>query len=269
MFPYLTNPDFLKPQIQPWVENKTTDYSSTLINLHPKSVKSSALVSQFKFTNRHDSIEIYPDSCPKVLISLDSEKPKAFLLGARDNIGKLAINTEKEMFLVSLYSFYGTKNWKIDTSDSFNQIIQLKDAMHETALLQDKLYTATTLESRAHVFKQFYRHYMTDYNYNIGIAEHTALYLNTHYEMVHISDVVESIGYSRRHIENKFKEINGISPKKYNNIFRFQRALKLTLNGELSNTDIAQKTGYFDESHLIKDFNTYTHLSPKKITMKY
>ena len=269
MFSYLDNNDFLKPQTQPWLERKTKDYSSSLIHLNPKSVKASAMVSQFRFTNKNDSLEIYPDSCPKILISLDSEKPKAFLLGARDNVGRLAINTDSELFLASLYSFYGTKNWKIETAESFNQIIELKDAMNDTSLLQDNLFSAPTLEEKIETFKDFYRDFMTDYNYDIGIAEHTALYLNTHYEMLNIPDLVDSLGYSRRHIENKFKEINGISPKKYNNIFRFQRALNLMLTEDLSNADIAQKTGYFDESHLIKDFNTYTHLSPKKLATIY
>lgn len=269
MYPHTLNTDFLKPQTQPWVEKKTNNYSSMLVKVHPKSIKSSALLSQFKFIEKNNIIKIYPDSCPKILISMDIEKPKAFLIGARDNIGSLQINTNENLFLISLYSFYGTKNWKISTSDSFNQIIPLKEAMNETPLLQDKLYTARTFEERTRVFKQFYHEYMTDYNYNVGIAEHTALYLNTHFEMVTIPELVDSIGYSRRHIENKFKEVNGVSPKKYNNIFRFQRALKLTLEKELSSAVIAQQTGYFDESHLIKDFNTYTHLSPKKLITIY
>ncbi|MBJ8350023.1 helix-turn-helix domain-containing protein [Streptococcus zalophi] len=259
--------ELFAPQVQPWIEKKTEHYQSTLVKLNLKSVKSFAVLSQFN--NPQHKLEIYPDSCPKLLISLDKTNNKSLLIGARDHLGTVELHPQSDVFLASLYSYYGTKNWKIKTAESFNQIIELSDALEQAEILEFQLLQANSFEERVNLIKNFYLLHMTDFDYDVGIAEYAALYLNKHFNDVKINKLVESIGYSRRHIENQFKLINGVSLKKYSSIYRFQKALKVMFDKEMSNADIAQKMGYFDESHLIKDFHSYTGLSPLKLVSMY
>lgn len=68
----------------------------------------------------------------------------------------------------------------------------------------------------------------------------------------------------RRQLERKFAKQIGISPKQLGKVIRLQSALKILLNQEESLTNIVYKSGYYDQSHFIKDFKEFTGLSPKE-----
>lgn len=68
---------------------------------------------------------------------------------------------------------------------------------------------------------------------------------------------------SSRQLERKFQERLGMSPKFYARIARFDRAFKLKLQQpHLDWLDIAYACGYFDYSHLMRDFRQFAEVSP-------
>ncbi|MDR2357593.1 MAG: helix-turn-helix domain-containing protein [Oscillospiraceae bacterium] len=80
---------------------------------------------------------------------------------------------------------------------------------------------------------------------------------------VHIRDMENYTGFSERYIRNVFKDALGISPKAFCNFIRFQAAVKmLNRAGCGSIADIAIGCGYFDQSHLLKEFHRYAGESP-------
>lgn len=95
---------------------------------------------------------------------------------------------------------------------------------------------------------------------------------------IRISDVVEEIGYSQRHILGLFRRWVGITPKQYVRIRRFQQVLTSVVGGnppdpaaaELRSVpppepdwaDIALVHGFYDQSHLVRDFREFSGLTP-------
>ncbi|GLX70286.1 helix-turn-helix domain-containing protein [Paenibacillus glycanilyticus] len=79
---------------------------------------------------------------------------------------------------------------------------------------------------------------------------------------VTIRDLAQDTGYSDRYIRTKFEQSLGISPKLYNRIIRFQRALGGITRGESSLSDVAMEGGYFDQSHFMKEFKSFSQLTP-------
>ncbi len=71
---------------------------------------------------------------------------------------------------------------------------------------------------------------------------------------------------SPRYIQKIFMERIGLRPMQYQRILRFQRALDLLRNppqhGTLTN--IAYRSGYFDQSHFIREFKGFTGLLPSE-----
>ncbi|GAB4041623.1 helix-turn-helix domain-containing protein [Spirosoma gilvum] len=68
---------------------------------------------------------------------------------------------------------------------------------------------------------------------------------------------------SSRQLERKFQERLGMSPKFYARIARFDRAFKLKLQQpNLDWLDVAFACGYFDYSHLMRDFRQFAEVSP-------
>lgn len=70
---------------------------------------------------------------------------------------------------------------------------------------------------------------------------------------------------ARRQMERKFTKQIGISPKQLGKIIRLQAALKILLNNEAGTlTAVAYESGYYDQTHFIKDFREFTGISPKE-----
>jgi len=69
-------------------------------------------------------------------------------------------------------------------------------------------------------------------------------------------------GFSREHLIRRFREQVGLTPKAYGNIVRFNRALELARAPASSWAEIAQSCGYYDQSHLVRDFQRFAGRAP-------
>ncbi len=68
---------------------------------------------------------------------------------------------------------------------------------------------------------------------------------------------------SNRQFERNFVHRMGMSPKFYTRIARFDRAFKMKQhNADISWLNIAYNCGYFDFSHLMKDFSQFAEVTP-------
>jgi AraC-like DNA-binding protein len=83
-----------------------------------------------------------------------------------------------------------------------------------------------------------------------------------------IQNVAFRYGISSRYLQKLFVEFTGLSPKLYSKINRFQKSLALTSNNDQSLTSIAYQSGYFDQSHFIRDFKLFTGVSPSSFDGK-
>ncbi len=79
---------------------------------------------------------------------------------------------------------------------------------------------------------------------------------------VRIHDLAERIGLSQKGLENKFKRYLGATPKEYCRLNRFIGSVKTYNSSSSSLTKWAYDNNYFDQSHLIKEFNHFTGTSP-------
>jgi transcriptional regulator GlxA family with amidase domain len=73
-------------------------------------------------------------------------------------------------------------------------------------------------------------------------------------------------GLSARHFTRRFIEHTGVSPKLFARIVRFQAALETkALCAGKSWTEIALNLGYYDQMHMIHDFERLAGGSPKEM----
>ncbi|NER13640.1 helix-turn-helix domain-containing protein [Leptobacterium flavescens] len=71
-------------------------------------------------------------------------------------------------------------------------------------------------------------------------------------------------GYSFRQMERIFKNTTGFSPKLFSRILRFKYAVKLYEQNSYSRLgELAYDSGYADQSHFIRDFNSFSGISPR------
>ncbi len=77
-----------------------------------------------------------------------------------------------------------------------------------------------------------------------------------------ITNVASRYGITSRYLQKLFLEYTGLTPKLYSKIHRFQNSLRLVTKKDSSLTAIAYDCGYFDQSHFIKEFKSFTGFSP-------
>ena len=77
-----------------------------------------------------------------------------------------------------------------------------------------------------------------------------------------IENVASRYGITSRYLQKLFLQHTGLTPKLYSKINRFQNSLRLITQKNTSLTSIAYDCGYFDQSHFIREFKSFTGLTP-------
>lgn len=78
-----------------------------------------------------------------------------------------------------------------------------------------------------------------------------------------ITALAKEIGWSRKHLVNRFRSELGLAPKPVARIMRFHRACRLAHTGEARGwAAIAAESGYADQAHLAREFSTLAGETP-------
>ncbi len=83
-----------------------------------------------------------------------------------------------------------------------------------------------------------------------------------------IKDFCTSFGMHKSTLEKNFKQETGLSPKQYATLIRFNYLLNKMLFSGTNLTETGYEMGYFDQSHMIKDFRKITGISPGEFLEK-
>ena len=79
---------------------------------------------------------------------------------------------------------------------------------------------------------------------------------------VEVDALAQFAGVSARQLERAFDERVGLSPKTLARILRFRHALQESSRPGATWADVAAACGYFDQSHLIRDFREFAGAPP-------
>jgi AraC-like DNA-binding protein len=74
--------------------------------------------------------------------------------------------------------------------------------------------------------------------------------------------ICDRVGRSRRHLATRFREEIGLPPKTVARIMRFERAVSLLGRRDAALAEIAFECGYYDQSHMNRDFREFAGAPP-------
>lgn len=84
--------------------------------------------------------------------------------------------------------------------------------------------------------------------------------------LVPVGRLAGDTGLSQRHLSRKFQEYVGLSPKEFLRVSRFIFSLDhLKKYPVYSLTEIAYKSGYYDQAHFIRDYRRYSGYTPGQV----
>jgi AraC-like DNA-binding protein len=132
------------------------------------------------------------------------------------------------------------------------------------ALLHEALACAGGWEARFGLLDDFFLERLDDALSPVPSVTRALGRLRASGGTARVSELAAEIGCSRRYLTAAFREQVGVSPKLLGRILRFQRAVALA---GLSDphppwAEIAASCGYYDQAHMVRDFNQFAGASP-------
>lgn len=80
--------------------------------------------------------------------------------------------------------------------------------------------------------------------------------------LISVDYLANSAGVSNRQLERRFLHEVGVGPKLLSRILRFQQVFQAVERCDGGWAPVALECGYYDQAHLIRDFNQFAHQTP-------
>ena len=136
--------------------------------------------------------------------------------------------------------------------------------------IEEKLYETKNYHDKIRIIESFLLNSLSS---NINKSSMTGLNMSNILKsnsIVSIDQLRSDTGFSYKKIERIFLREIGFVPKYLNRILRFQRVLQdIEVNNFKSFSDLAYNNSYYDQSHLIKEFEYFTDYSPQEFLNCY
>lgn len=78
-----------------------------------------------------------------------------------------------------------------------------------------------------------------------------------------IGEIADEVGWSHGHLDREFTRVVGLSPRALARLLRMRRLLdQIDVHRDVHWTELAIDLGWYDQSHLIRDFKRHTGVTP-------
>lgn len=214
----------------------------------------------------HDILSIVPDGCVDFLFYCSKDYPYASIIGTRLKASPMIGKPGDYFFGIR---FMPGKVILPDTVNP-NELVEGEAALMEfmkAEQVYDKIIQSRDFRAQIQAFLNFYvncNQEKLEHLEDRNLGNYLIDQITRRAGNVKIEELGELTGYSVRYVNKVFKENMGISPKTYCKIARFQTVLN-SLKWEEDEKDllaIAMNAGYYDQSHMMKDFRKYTNMTP-------
>ncbi|SFE42059.1 Helix-turn-helix domain-containing protein [Chitinophaga sp. CF118] len=147
-----------------------------------------------------------------------------------------------------------------------NQVSDLSDIIGKPVkVLHSQLLETTKLSKRIELIESFLLKRLVrseKRSFKIDKVASILTSIKTDSAENNISNIASTYGITSRYLQKIIYQHTGLSPKSFNKINRFQLSLRLIAKNEQPFTSIAYECGYFDQSHFIRDFKSFTGVTP-------
>lgn len=180
------------------------------------------------------------------------------------------INVTGKLSLVSiLFKPHGLSMFfDIPLNELYNQNVPLKYIFkQDTGELEMRLYEANSFAKRIIIIENYLFNLLNKCNkrYDFNRIEHCINIINRHRGAVHIDHLASEACFSRKQFERVFSHYVGSTPKQFLKTIRFQNSINEKSKNKSANlTDLTYNCGYYDQSHMINDFQKLTGMTPKQ-----
>lgn len=224
----------------------------------------------YQFTAEADKIGVIPDACIDILFKMNENNIISIIAGSRFEKGDVSTDIGCVYFGVRFYPGMNPVNKHIKISELMNNeesFSDLIDSLEVKERLLDEMFLAKSFEDRISIFLAYY---LNSYNKSLEPINNLTSFLrnkisNTNGDLK-LRQLSNITGYSERYLNKKIHDDFGLNPKCLIQFIRFQKSVSNLIQTihHINSMDTALETGYYDQSHFIRDFRKYSGLTPTK-----
>lgn len=184
--------------------------------------------------------------------------PKMVISGLRKSYRTFTYYENTKNLLVKFKEGGASFFFKEPLHELFSLSISLDSIMGKNILnqLEDQLFEAGNNQQQVKILEQFLISRLS-FNKNDLLIQKAIQNIQLSKGNVRINSIVADLPISRDAFEKRFRKFTGTSPKQYSTIIKLNNLIN-TITPESNLLDVAFTSGYYDQSHFIKDFKTFT-----------
>lgn len=152
----------------------------------------------------------------------------------------------------------------LPVSECANRHLALEDLWGgEATVLREQLLEVESPHSALAVFEKSLLRRLAHLPAGYAVALDAVAQFSSSPNSARVREVSESTGYSAKRFIRLFQDNVGLTPKMFCRVQRFQRVLDRLVDGlQTPFACLAVDCGYFDQSHLIRDFRQFSGVTP-------
>ena len=149
-----------------------------------------------------------------------------------------------------------------------HRVVSLEDLLDRAGThLHEQLATASDHNRRFEALDAFFLARLDDALSPVPSITRALARLKATQGAVSINTLTDELNCSRRHLNRGFQEHVGVSPKLLARILRFNHAVELSATPR-SWAEISQRAGYYDQAHMIRDFQQFAGAAPTEFARR-
>lgn len=187
----------------------------------------------------------------------------AGLAGMRTTLRRMRTSAGGGVVVAQFRELGAARFFDLPLHELFGSITPLADVACRALLaeIEERLACASTHAARAALVDEFLCRSFRDCS-NDELVQQAARVIGRAHGIVRIRTLARELGISQDALEKRFRRVAGASPKQLASIARFRAVVGGFERGETL-TALAHRAGYFDQSHLIREFRSFTGEAPE------
>jgi len=197
-----------------------------------------------------------------------SEQPDGFLAGLHDTYALTETCGAQRGVQIDFSPVGAHLLFRLPMHELGGRVVTLEALLGRAGLLlHEALALAEGWEGRFAVLDDFFLARLDDALSPVPSITRALGRLRATSGAIPVASLAAEVGCSRRHLTAGFREHVGVTPKLLARILRFQRAISL-MDGPLGWAEISHACGYYDQAHLIRDFQQFAGSAPGELARR-
>ena len=191
--------------------------------------------------------------------------PRTYISGQRSYPTNIRNNGKTKLILVLFYPFGASLFFKEPMINLENKNIDLSNLDRiKIKEIEEKLLEKETLIERIKLIESFLITHLKESSiHNFIRIQRSLSLIHRSKGKIKVSQIAKKVFVSTKQLTRDFKKYIGLNPKDFIQIIRFQYIIyQKQIKKNISLSDLAYQSGFFDQAHFINNFKQFAGLTP-------